>query len=177
LDKHQLGLEKQDIANVSFRYDFRLRSLPKPLELGISDSEREQHGALRFILNGHFLDCQEVMYWQYVVDAVHGRLHGPNAELFLRKGLKVCVDRIQQNRTGFCHRHHGTWLMLRSCTRSAFVLLAAARCPDLALYLPMGWEGVVMEVKKMLELWKDESKDVSQVLGYLETLLGASNAG
>ena len=117
------------------------------------------------------------MYWQYVVDAVHGRLHGPNAELFLRKGLKVCVDRIQQNRKGFCHRHHGTWLMLRSCSRSAFVLMAAARCPELGLYLPMGWENAVMEVKKMLDLWKDESRDVSQVSAYLETLLGSMNDG
>lgn len=148
----------------------RLRSLPKPLELGGSDSNKQQHEALRFILNGHYLDCQEVMYWQFVVDAVHGRLHGSNAELFLRKGLKVCVDRIQQNRQGFCHRHHGTWLMLRSCTRSAFVLLAAVRSSDLAPYLPLGWEETVIDVSRMLALWKDESTDVSQLLAFLDTI-------
>lgn len=152
---------------------FRLRSLPKQLELGVTESDKEQHEALRFILNGHLLDCQEAMYWQFMADATHGRLrHGPNAELFLRKGLKVCVDRIWQNRKGFYHRHHGTWLMLRSCTRSAFVLLAAVRCADLAPYLPIGWEEAVVDVVRMLRLWKDESTDICEMLNILETLLG-----
>jgi hypothetical protein len=166
------------IARLSSTHDrFRLRSLPTPLELGGPDSDREQHEALRFILNGHLLDCQEVMYWRFVVDAVHGRLrHGTNAELFLRKGLKVCVDRIRQNRKGFHHRHHGTWLMLRSCTRSSFVLLAAVRCADLAPYLPMGWEEAVIDVARMLRLWKDESADINEMLSILETLLGTGTS-
>ncbi len=54
--------------------NFRLRSLPKQLELGAPDSSKDQHEVLRFILNGHLFDCQEAMYWQFVVDAVHGRL-------------------------------------------------------------------------------------------------------
>lgn len=153
----------------------RLRSLPKQLELGVAESDNEQHEALRFILNGHLLDCQEAMYWQFVADAAHGRpRRGLNAELFLHKGLKVCVDRIRQNRKGFYHRHHGTWLMLRSCARSAFVLLAAERCEDLAPCLPMGWEEDVMDVARMLGLWKDESPDVCEMLNILEALLGTS---
>jgi hypothetical protein len=135
-------------------------------------SGEKQHEALRFILNGHLLDCQEVMYWQYAVDAVHGRPRsGPNADLFLRKGLKVCVDRIRQNHKGFRHRHHGTWIMLRSCTRSALMLLAAVRSLDLALYLPPGWEEGVMDVERMLALWKDESADVSQMLDIVDTII------
>ncbi len=151
----------------------RLRSLPEPLDLGATHSDKEQHEALRFILNGHLLDCQEVMYWQFLDDTVHGRLHrGYSTELFLRKGLKVCVDRVQQNRKGFYYRHHGTWLMLRSCARSSFVLLAAARCVELAPYLPTNWEEAVVDVAKMLRLWKHESADVCEMLRILETLLG-----
>lgn len=151
----------------------RLRSLPKQLQLGVAESANDKHEALRFVLNGHLLDCQEAMYWQFVTDATHGRpRRGINAESFLRKGLKVCVDRIWQNRKGFYHRHHGTWLMLRSCARSAFVLLAAVRCDGLAPYLPMGWNEAVVDVARMLRLWKDESPDVYEMLNILETLLG-----
>ncbi|KAI5456701.1 hypothetical protein BGZ63DRAFT_396019 [Mariannaea sp. PMI_226] len=147
------------------------RSLPKQLQLDVTESVEEQHVALRFILNGHLLDCQEAMYWQYVTDAVHGRPpHGSNADMFLRKGLKVCVDRIRQNRNGFYHRHHGTWLMLRSCSRSAFVLLAVVRCPNLAPFLPSGWQEAVADVVRLLRLWKDESTDVGEMLRTMETL-------
>lgn len=157
---------------------FRLRSLPKQLQLGVTESDNKQHEALRFILNGHLIDCQEAMYWQYMVDAAHGRLRrGLNAELFLRKGLKACVDRIWQNREGFYHRHHGTWLMLRSCARSAFVLLAAVRCEGLAPYMPAGWDEAVADVARMLRLWKDESPDVYEMLNILETLLGTRTTG
>ncbi len=132
-----------------------------------------QHDVLRFILNGHLFDCQEAMYWQFIVDAVHGRLRqGYYAEQFLRKGLQVCVDRIRQNRKGFNHRHHGTWLMLRSCTRSAFVLLAVVRYHELAVHLPMDWKEAVADVTRMLQLWKDESTDICEMLGVLQTLLG-----
>ncbi|SPO03667.1 uncharacterized protein DNG_06350 [Cephalotrichum gorgonifer] len=130
-----------------------LQSLPKQLELGVTKSDTEQHDALTFILNGHLLDCQEAMYWQYVADIAHGRLHhGPHAGQFIRKGLEVCVNRIWQNRKGFYHRHHGTWLMLRSCARSAFVLLAAVRCADLAPYLPTRWEQAVTDVMADIDI-------------------------
>ncbi|KAL1864985.1 hypothetical protein VTK73DRAFT_5535 [Phialemonium thermophilum] len=150
-----------------------LHSLPQVLQLdGHHESDKQEHEALRFILNGHFHDCQEVMYWQFVVDAVHGRplQAGSDAELFFRKGLRVAVDRIRQNRPGFYHRHHGTWLMIRSCARSAFVLLAVAQVPALASYLPPGWEGALVDVASLLRFWKDESTDVAEMLEAIEAI-------
>jgi hypothetical protein len=155
----------------------RLRTLPPQLRLDTLDLEDGQYEALRFILSGHLLDCEEAMYWQFVVDAIYSRPHqGQYAEEFLRKGLKVCLDRIEQNRKGFYHRHHGTWLMLRSCARSSLVLLAAIRCESLAALLPRNWRDAVEEVTMMLDAWKQESMDVCEMLGILQTLLGTRSS-
>lgn len=106
------------------------------------------------------------------MDAIHGRLRvGGASEAFARKGLLVCVQRIQINESGFYHRHHGTWLMLRSCTRSALVLLGAARSPTLNPLLPAGWEGAVLKVMDMLRFWRDESWDGRDRLMVLDQLM------
>ncbi|CAK7210466.1 Zcf27p [Sporothrix bragantina] len=179
-------------ANLEYILDFEeqihawLHSLPPPLELDSpldATRDHDQNEAFRFVLNGHLLDCQEIMYWPFVVDAVHGRGSYANSNSstssnsftsFLRKGLRVCVDRIRQSRQGFRHRHHGTWLMLRSSTRSALVLLAVVRCPALAHCLPGGWDESVADVTEMLRLWQDESSDVLEMLTAVETLLSTS---
>ena len=156
-------------------FTIRLASLPETLALGVVNPDTEQYEPFRFILSGHFLDCQETMYWHFVVEGIHGRVSSGN-EHFVQKGLKVCVDRIQQNKTGFYHRHHGTWLMLRSCTRSALVLLAAGRCVELAGFLSLGWKEAVLDVTRMLAFWKDESGDILEMLNVLQILLDADDA-
>ncbi|OBT39636.1 hypothetical protein VE00_09758 [Pseudogymnoascus sp. WSF 3629] len=154
-----------------------LQSLPAALSLETTNPEHKQYAALRFILNGHLLDCNEMMYWHFVADAVHGRIRGSSTEAFVRKGLQVCVQRVDINEKGFYHRHHGTWLMLRSCTRSALVLLATARCSDLVSLMPEGWEEAVAKVMAMLGFWKGESRDVMDRLQILETLVGGVAPG
>ena len=149
----------------------RLNSLPPTLRLDTNVADDKDHAALKFILNGHLLDCYEMMYWPYIVAAVHGKLRGATAETFARKGLEICVQRIRKNESGFYHRHHGTWLMLRSCTRSALVLLAAVRCPSLSPLLPMTWELAVHKVQDMLSHWKDESRDAADRLQIIEKLM------
>jgi hypothetical protein len=150
----------------------RLRSLPLTLRLDTSDGDDSDHSALKFILSGHLLDCYEMMYWPFIVSAIEGKPHGATAESFARKGLEICVQRIEKNESGFYHRHHGTWLMLRSCTRSALVLLAAVRCPSLSGLLPMNWEHAIYKVKDMLSHWKDESRDASDRLYIIDKLMG-----
>ncbi|KAJ5889302.1 hypothetical protein N7504_010112 [Penicillium tannophilum] len=169
-----IAVSKMEYAILDFeeQADAWLLSLPEALALDIDTPDKDQYEPFRFILSGHFLDCQETMYWQFLVEAIHGRVHG-TSDLFLRKGLKVCVDRIQQNHKGFYHRHHGTWLMLRSCTRSALVLLAAERSVYLVHLLPLGWEEAVIGVTKMLKFWKDESRDVFEMLEILQALPSA----
>jgi hypothetical protein len=141
------------------------------LRLDDAEEGNSDHAALKFILSGHLLDCYEMMYWPFVIDAVHGGLEGFDMDSFSRKGLRVCIDRIQKNESGFYHRHHGTWLMLRSCTRSALVLLAAARSPQLHSRLPFGWEMAIGKVIGMLNYWREESRDVLDRLDILEALM------
>ncbi|KAF9885026.1 hypothetical protein FE257_000849 [Aspergillus nanangensis] len=160
------------ILDFEAQADAWLRSLPPSLALNTDVPNKDQYQPFRFILSGHFLDCQETIYWHFLVETMHGRVHG-NRNNFLQKGLQVCLDRVHQNHTGFYHRHHGTWLMLRSCTRSAFVLLAAERRVELVPFLPIGWQEAVFEVSKMLAFWKDESRDVAELFAILQTLLEA----
>jgi hypothetical protein len=141
------------------------------LRLEGAEDGSTDHAALKFILSGHLLDCYEMMYWPFVIEAVHGNLGGADVHSFSRKGFLVCIDRIQKNESGFYHRHHGTWLMLRSCTRSALVLLAAARIPHLHSSLPIEWEMAVYKVFGMLNYWREDSRDVLDRLDILETLM------
>jgi hypothetical protein len=94
-------------------YSHRLNSLPVTLQLNTANDKMKDYAALRFILNGHLLDCYERMYWPFLVDAVHGKLRGNVTHKFARKELQICVQQIQKNESGFYHRRHGIWLMLR----------------------------------------------------------------
>ncbi|KAJ5664699.1 hypothetical protein N7462_011512 [Penicillium macrosclerotiorum] len=110
------------------------------------------------------------MYWHFLVEGIQGRLNESN-HYFVRKVLEVCIERITKNRKGFYHRHHGTWLMVRSCTRSALALLAAAQHNDLKGFLPLDWKKAVIDVTAMLNFWQDESRDVLEMLSMVELLL------
>lgn len=157
-----------------------IRSLPQSLELESPSvgEESELHHSLKFILKGHLLDCYEMMYWPFVVAAVNpdatertSTLPAGTMDALVHKALAICVERIDKNEQGFFYRHHGTWLMLRSCTRSAFILLGAARTEKLTLLMPEGWREAVGKVIEMLRFWRRESKDVEDRLQLIETLL------
>lgn len=148
----------------------RLNSLPPSLRLdGQTNKENKLSASLRFILHGHLLDCYEAMYWPFIVEAIHGSLRqSAVAQDFVQKGLQLCIDRIDKNEQGFCNRHHGTWFMLRSCTRSALVLIAAAKSRRLCDILPKQWKDTVSKVIMLLRYWKDETRDCADRLRILE---------
>jgi hypothetical protein len=148
-----------------------LHSLPAALSLNASERDHAECDVLKLILTGHLLDCYEVMYWPFVVEAVNGKPQGGDADTFARKGLRMCVERIEKNESGFYHRHHGIWLTLRSCTRSALVLLAARNSPELCLSLPSNWEGAIEKVMAMLRFWQTESRDARDRLNILQALV------
>jgi len=158
-------------------FSTRLNSLPASLKLdrnvkSTGNDQIEEHSALRFILSGRLTSCYEMMYWTFVVDAIHGNLQNdPQLIAFAQKGFRLCVDKIESNESGFYRRHHGVWLMIRSCTRSALVLIGAARL-DLKDLLPPDWEGKVHKVIEVLRYWSDEAKDVADRLDILECLMG-----
>ncbi|KAL4881052.1 hypothetical protein BJY04DRAFT_218569 [Aspergillus karnatakaensis] len=188
-DQNQRGnaSDVEAILNFEDQATGWLSSLPALLSLGdlwnpgSADTEdTDSHSALRFILTGHLIDCYEMMYWPFVVDAIHNttltttpdfQAHHKN---FARKGFDLCMLRILQNSPGFFDRHHGTWLMLRSCTRSALVLIAGVLM-GLEELLPPDWEGGVGKVLGLLRYWKDEAADVADKLEILEWFMDNSS--
>jgi hypothetical protein len=110
-----------------------------PPEIDIRATGQDED-VLRFILRGHLMNCYENMYWPFTTRAINFPTSRNRAfDDFTRRGLQVCVDRIRVNENGFQHRHHGTFFMLRSVTRSALVLIAAKTCRHLDGLLPIEW--------------------------------------
>ncbi|KAK1517062.1 C6 zinc finger protein [Colletotrichum costaricense] len=179
---HEFEKASQDTGNVADKVAMTLeferqahswaRSLPPSLRPAIDDSsdvtfDFDENGQLRFILSGHLIDCLELMYWPYIYAAVHGRLGDDrDSHMLASRGLDFCVRRININKTGFFHRHHGTWLMLQSCTRSALVLIAAAY-GGLHDKLPHDWKASVEDVVNLLKHWVDEVPDFRRMIEIL----------
>ncbi|KAL3426962.1 C6 zinc finger domain-containing protein [Phlyctema vagabunda] len=134
-----------------------IQSLPSPNELDNSSDD-----VLNFILKGHLANCHEQIYWPFVKHAMNSPLPASALDCeYLRKGLQICVDRIALNEPGFRHRHHGTWGLIRSCTRSAFVLLAA-HFRGFSYLMPERWESAVCSNIDLLNFWCGEIKDADQ---------------
>lgn len=170
--------------------------------------ESSQHATndiLHFILRGHMIDIIEISRYP----AIHALLRRP-WNLYSPPSLKLlelckemllnCVYRIDTNGEGFLHRHQGTWLTIRSCSRSALMLLGvSAWCrtvtpnrvrPDLCELqesaseearrfveehmMPSGWQDAVVKVYNMLEVWADESSDVARLYDIVGLLLNAT---
>lgn len=137
---------------------------PHPTDGGLYDN-------LKFVLEGHLLDCYEMMYWPFLTEIIfNGPPDGASRDLenLAYKSLYYCIRRIERNEHGFFNRHHGTWLMLRACTRSALVLIAAKRDPVLSSMLPDEWEQAVWKVTSMLKFWRKESRECDDRLMVIE---------
>ncbi|KAK0125362.1 hypothetical protein ONS95_000616 [Cadophora gregata] len=128
-----------------------IQSLPSPNEL-----ERYQDDVLNFILKGHLLNCYELMYWPFVKHAINGGQRDLASDDYVKKGLQIAADRNEINQPGFKHRHHGTYGMIRSVTRSTFVLLAARQSSRLQDFMPVDWFDLLPSVDHLLEFWEDE---------------------
>ncbi|KAF1918384.1 hypothetical protein BDU57DRAFT_435210, partial [Ampelomyces quisqualis] len=91
------------------------------------EAPAEEDEICRFVLRGHLINVHESIYWPFVDWAISSPSPSDHSMLFselARKGIQQHVERIRTNRPGFQHRHHGTFGMIVSCTRSALVLLA-----------------------------------------------------
>jgi hypothetical protein len=152
-------------------------SLPSALSLEKighpSPGESDLHQTLRFILEGELLDSYELMYWPFIATAINGTTESGHtvSQDFARKALNVAVQRIDKNEPGFFYRHHGTWAMLRACTRSGLTLLAASRTPHVKHLLPENWRHAVGKVVEMLRFWRRESEDAADRLVLIEQML------
>ncbi|KAJ5758456.1 hypothetical protein N7520_005612 [Penicillium odoratum] len=142
-------------------------SLPPDLSVSAPPQEDE---VCRFVLRGHLIDMYELVYWPWVmayIGAVSSPCTpGPEIEENGQKGLQLHLQRIYVNEPGFLHRHHGTVPLIRTCTRSAFVLVAAglAGCK-----LPFGWQEAIFKTMELLTTWQDEMTEAGQWLQLLRS--------
>lgn len=138
----------------------------------------------RFILRGHLLNLYEMMYWPFVDAAInrtdfqHTPEWSPLVRSLIQKGLDRHVERMYVNQPGFYHRHHGTVFLIRSCNRSALILLAAASVVQSSfeqgvpspLILPENWKHAVALALDLNRFWEAESADCRSVRPILELL-------
>jgi Fungal Zn(2)-Cys(6) binuclear cluster domain len=144
-----------------------VETLPPAMSL---HTPQEQDDVLKFILRGHLLNLWEVIYWPWLELHINQGVHNPASNMFGQKALQIGIDRIQINKPGFRHRHHGTWLMLQSCTRSALLLIAASYDAEASTMLPRGWQEAVSDTMELLRYWQHEATDVADRLRILEDL-------
>ncbi|KAF4183259.1 hypothetical protein CNMCM7927_009291 [Aspergillus lentulus] len=152
--------------------------LPRVLSL---DQPPETDDICRFVLRGHLLNLYESIYWPFI-DALISGFPMDGERVLLRslvlKGLQKHAERLWVNHAGYKHRHHGTLFLLRNCSRSALVLVAAAlaiqrqldkegRCE---VMMPLGWREAVLLAVEMNRYWAGESADAA----YLERVVEAA---
>ncbi|KAF2185326.1 hypothetical protein K469DRAFT_739037 [Zopfia rhizophila CBS 207.26] len=158
------------------------RSLPLPLSF---DAPASEDDVCRFVLRGHALNFNELVYWSFgnaILDGelwftVQNRPQGAYIIQLAERALCAHARRIEVNRPGFRHRHHGTWPMIRTCTRSALVLTGCAltlqrRQPrGNRPVIPHRWQELVTEVVDLLMYWERERAELREKRFVLEWAL------
>jgi hypothetical protein len=76
----------------------------------------------RFVLRGRATYLHELVTWIFVYAAINDNptspsMQSPEIRQWVGMGASLHLDRLIINRPGYYHRHHGTWLMLRSSAR------------------------------------------------------------
>jgi hypothetical protein len=167
----------------------RYEALPLSLKFP-QDPHTPADDIMRYILRGHMLDIREIVRFpaiQEVLESVHNIASDnipPTITKIAREFLANAADRIEANREGFYHRHQGTWLGLRSCSRSALHLLGmACKCildasaVDLSAkemeikFLPPRWKEAVLLVSKSLGYWAAESLELRRMDDLMKRLI------
>ncbi|KAM6485006.1 hypothetical protein HDV62DRAFT_378480 [Trichoderma sp. SZMC 28011] len=171
LSREALDL-RQRYASDSMLIDMLLDMMPEyeaqirewsdslPADLSIH-TPVEEDGICRSVLRGRMINLFEQIYWPFVMASISAhtarRPVKPAVAEFAKRGLETHMHQVHVNKPGFHHRHHGSMFMIRACTRSALVLLAAAKA---GCAMPTDWEDSVYKTVGMLAYWEDEDRDL-----------------
>ncbi|KAL2820340.1 hypothetical protein BJX63DRAFT_380517 [Aspergillus granulosus] len=128
---------------------------------------RSRTDALRFILMGRKTYINELITWPFIIQAVGQSDPNPSYRAWLAKGVRAHLERLEINSPGFHHRHHGTWLMIRSSARSACILIAMARACGTDLF-PGAWRETVQDTIDMLHFWSSEVAGLGAVAEFCQ---------
>ncbi|OBT55189.1 hypothetical protein VE04_05849 [Pseudogymnoascus sp. 24MN13] len=126
---------------------------------------------LRFILRGRTTYFHELISWPFIYAVVNDGEETPHIRQWAARGFAFHLNRLSINRPGFYHRHHGTWLMIRSSARSACILLAGAQASPTSQLLPPNWQEAVEATISMLQFWCNDSAGLSVTVDLLNRLL------
>ncbi|KAK7216348.1 hypothetical protein V2G26_004351 [Clonostachys chloroleuca] len=146
-----------------------VESLPPELSL---DLPHERDGVCVFVLRGHLVNFYEALYWPFLMARLTASVSSPDLARAVdelgKKGIEAHIRRIYVNLPGFMHRHHGTWFMIRTCMRSAVILLGAAK---LKYPLPQCWGDAVWQVWRLVSEWEGEISDLREWNRFLKQSL------
>jgi hypothetical protein len=174
----------RELAAIVPVYEAQVQEWVKSLPHNMSfDRPAEEDDVCRFVLRGHAIDVSEMIHWPFLsayldtATAVPGSLV-PHADL-VQRGLENHSLRLQVNKPGFKHRHHGTHPMIEACCRSAVILQAAATAnangfPNnqssyRSLSMPPGWETGIRDVLNLIDFWSPETVEFQDVRTALQT--------
>ncbi|CVK98917.1 uncharacterized protein FMAN_08370 [Fusarium mangiferae] len=140
------------------------------------ESESSPHGGaeddvIRFVLRGRITYIRELVSWPFMHVALNEPVDQEFDEHDTSAALAYHHQRLLVNAPGYYHRHHGTWLMLRSSARSACILLGFARLHPGSTLLPLGWKDAVLDTLKMVEYWSLEADGMHPVLQTMKWLV------
>ncbi|UKZ75953.1 hypothetical protein TrVFT333_003649 [Trichoderma virens FT-333] len=143
-------------------YEAQVREWSESLPADLSiHTPVEEDGICRSVLRGRMINLFEQIYWPFVMASISAhaarRPVKPTVAEFAKRGLETHMHQVHVNKPGFHHRHHGSMFMIRACTRSALVLLAAAKA---GCAMPTDWEDSVYKTVGMLAYWEDEDRDL-----------------
>ena len=165
------------VADMTLEYEGQAQEWSDnlPGELSIH-TPIDDDGICRSVLRGRLINLYEMIYWPFVVASlsVHsaGQALKPLYADLAKRGLKTHIHQIRANEPGFFHRHHGGFFMVRACTRSALVLVAAAKS---GASMPANWDEMVYKVIGMLAYWEEEDRDVPEWKSRLERELASTH--
>ncbi|KAH6608914.1 c6 zinc finger domain-containing [Trichoderma cornu-damae] len=159
-------------------YEAQVREWSESLPADLSiHTPVEEDGICRSVLRGRMVNLFEQIYWPFVMASIGAhaarRPVKPAVAEFAKRGLETHMHQVHVNKPGFHHRHHGCMFMIRACTRSALVLLAAARA---GCAMPADWEDSVHKTAGMLAYWEDEDRDLMHWRATLERELALARA-
>lgn len=146
---------------------WRYTGLPEPLRYSDTEIPSDE---LPCMVRGRVYTIRLSLYQPFLYHAIHSLGNDPAWNIVLPLAEKALTY-------GFCmvqsapgrHRHHGTWLGIRTTVAALLFIFAAVRC-DAILVRP-DWKDVATSCIDRLGYWKDEAPGVSQAIEMLESYL------
>jgi hypothetical protein len=122
------------------------------------------------MVRGRVFTIRLSLYQPFLYHAIHSLDNNPAWDMVLPLAEKALTYAfyMMQSAPGL-HRHHGTWLGIRTVITAILFVFAAVRCD--AIFVRSDWQEVACSCIDRLGYWKEEAPGVSQAIEMLESYL------